>query len=222
MVRERAKAAKKIVNRSLIAYLNPSHKISQQFRAIRNNIHYASDGEAITSLLVTSPEDGDGKSTAAINLAISMSQRGERVLLIDANFRNPVLHKIFGTQISPGLANAVTHQLALSEAIQCTEIEGLDLLTSGSAGTGTSDLLDSPGMKELMKEASSGYDRIIVDCPAVLSSPDTNTLVGKSDGVVLLLRCGVTTHSKALEAKQALAFAGANIVGAVLNKKNAK
>ncbi|MHA7964399.1 CpsD/CapB family tyrosine-protein kinase [Paenibacillus sp. CAU 1782] len=222
MVRERTKAAKKVVNRSLIAYLNPSHHISQQFRAIRNNIQYASEGNAITSLLVTSPEEGDGKSTVAINLAISMAQRGEQVLLIDANFRNPVLHKIFGTQMSPGLASVVSEQLSLPEAVRRTEVEGLDLLTCGSAGAGTADLLDSPAMNALMALAAATYDRVIIDSPAVLSSPDTNCLAGKSDGVVLLLRCGSTTHGKALEAKQALTFAGANIVGAVLNKKNAR
>jgi capsular exopolysaccharide synthesis family protein len=222
LVRERTKAARKDVNRSLLAYLNPSHPIAQQFRAIRNNIQYASDGKAITSLLITSPEEGDGKSTAAINLAISMAQRGEHVLLIDANFRNPVLHKIFGTQMSPGLATVVGEQLSLPEAVRRTEVEGLDLLTCGSAGAGTADLLDSPAMSALMASAADSYDRVIIDCPAVLSSPDTNCLVGKSDGVVLLLHCGHTTHGKALEAKQALAFAGANIVGAVLNKKHAR
>ncbi|WP_162848443.1 CpsD/CapB family tyrosine-protein kinase [Paenibacillus nanensis] len=222
MVREKAKIAKKIAHRSLIAYLNPAHRISEQYRTIRNNIQYASDGKSIRSLLVTSPAEGDGKTTAAINLAISMAQRGEQVLLIDANFRNPMLHKIFGSQISPGLSNVLTHQLPFDEAVQRTEIEGLELLTSGHSHANAADILDSHMMKEIIEAAGSRYDRIVMDCPAVLQAPDTNALVGKCDGVVLLLRCGKTTHSKALEAKQSLSFAGANIIGAILNKKNVR
>lgn len=222
MVRERAKIAKRVVNRSLIAYLNPSHRIAEQYRTIRNNIQYAAEGAPVRTLLVTSPEEGDGKSTAAINLAVSMAQRGERVLLIDVNFRNPVLHKIFNTQISPGLSSVLAQQLAFDEAVQESEVEGMDLLTSGLSQGNSADLLDSHRMKELIEKAVQHYDRIVFDCPPVLSAPDTNALVNKCDGVVLLLSCGKTTHGKALEAKQSLSFAGANIIGAILNKKNVR
>ncbi|MDQ6423277.1 CpsD/CapB family tyrosine-protein kinase [Paenibacillus sp. LHD-117] len=222
MVREKAKIAKKVVSRSLMAYLNPGHKISEQFRSIRNNIQFASEGKAIRTIVVTSPAEGDGKSTAAVNLAISMAQRGEQVLLIDANFRSPMLHKLFNTQMSPGLSNLLANQLPFGEAAQQTEIECLDLITSGVLQTHSTDMLDSHRMKEILEAASSQYDRIVIDCPAVLAAPDTNALVNKCDGVVLLLRCGKTTHSKALEAKQSLAFAGANIVGAILNKKSVR
>ena len=222
MVREKTKASKKNINRSLIAYINPSHKIAEQFRTIRNNIQYASDGKSIRSLIVTSPAEGDGKSTAAVNLAVSLAQRGDRVLLIDANFRQPMLHKVFNSPVSPGLSNVLARQMEFPDAAQSTEVEGLDLLTSGISHANSADMLDSPAMKELLLALSSRYDRIVFDCPAVLSGPDTNAMVNKCDGVVLLLRCGKTTHSKALEAKQTLAFAGANIIGAILNKKNVR
>ncbi|MFD0588440.1 CpsD/CapB family tyrosine-protein kinase [Paenibacillus sp. GCM10027627] len=222
MVRERAKIARKVVSRSLIAYLNPTHRISEQYRTIRNSIQYASDGKSVRSLIVTSPGEGDGKSTAAINLAISIAQRGERVLLIDANFRNPMLHKIFNTQISPGLSNVLTDQLTFEESTQETEVEGLWLMTSGLSFGNSADMLDSNKMKELLRGATDRFDRIVIDSPPVLTAPDTNALVNKCDGVVLLLRCGKTTHSKALEAKQSLSFAGANIIGAILNQKNVR
>ncbi|MEK3881806.1 CpsD/CapB family tyrosine-protein kinase [Paenibacillus sp. PL2-23] len=222
MVREKAKVAKKIVNRSLIAYINPSHRIAEQYRTIRNNIQYASDGKSIRSLIVTSPAPGDGKSTAAVNLAVSMAQRGDRVLLIDANFRQPTLHKVFHSPVSPGLSNVLTRQLEFEDAAQTTEVEGLDLLTSGVSHANSADMLDSHTMKELLSMLYARYDRIVFDCPAVLTAPDTNALVNKCDGVVLLLRCGKTSQSKALEAKQALSFAGANIIGAILNKKNVR
>lgn len=222
MVREKAKIAKKIVNRSLMTFLHPGHRVSEQFRSIRNNIQFASEGKSIRTLIVTSPSEGDGKSTAAVNLAISMTQRGERVLLIDASFRNPILHKLFGIQMSPGLSSVLGNQLTLKEAAQPTEIEGLDLLTSGVQHTFSTDMLDSYRMKEVLEAAASLYDRVVIDCPAVLSAPDTNALVNKCDGVVLLLRFGRTSKAKALEAKQALTFAGANIIGAILNKRSVR
>jgi capsular exopolysaccharide synthesis family protein len=222
LVREKAKIARKVVSRSLMAHLHPGHRISEQFRSIRNNIQFASEGRAIRTIVVTSPADGDGKSTSAVNLAISMAQRGERVLLVDANFRAPMLHKLFGSQMSPGLSSVLANHLTLGEAVQQTEIECLDLLTSGVHQSSSSDMLDSHRMKEVLESATAEYDRVVIDCPAVLSAPDTNALVNKCDGVVLLLRCGKTTHAKALEAKQALTFAGANIVGAILNKRSVR
>ncbi|MHA6485285.1 CpsD/CapB family tyrosine-protein kinase [Paenibacillus sp. strain BS8-2] len=222
MVREKAKIARKVVQRSLMAHLHPGHRISEQYRSIRNNIQFASEGKPIRTIVITSPSDGDGKSTSAVNLAISMAQRGERVLLIDANFRSPMLHKIFGAPMSPGLSSVLSSQLPLGESVQATEIESLDLLTSGVHQTYSTDLLDSHRMKEVLEVASSQYDRVVIDCPAVLSAPDTNALVNKCDGVVLLLRSGKTTHAKAIEAKQALTFAGANIVGAILNKRSVR
>lgn len=222
MVREKEKISRKLINRSMLAYLQPGHKISEQFRSIRNNIHFASEGRSLRTIVVTSPTDGDGKSTAAVNLAISMAQRGERVLLMDANFRGPMLHKLFSTQMSPGLSSVLANQLSLKEAAQPTEIECLELLTSGVQHTYSTDMLGSHRMKEVLEAAAMEYDRIVIDCPAVLSSPDTNVLVNKCDGVVLLLRWGKTTNAKALEAKQALTFAGANIVGAILNKRSVR
>ncbi len=148
-----------------------------------------------------------------------MAQRGEKVLLIDINIRNPMLHKIFNSQTSPGLSNVLANQLSLVEAIQLTEVEGLELLTSGLRQQNTTDLLDSKVMKELIELAESRYDRVVMDCPPVLTAPDTNVLANKCDGVVLVLSSGKSTHVEALEAKQALAFAGANIIGALLNKK---
>ncbi|MCU6710308.1 CpsD/CapB family tyrosine-protein kinase [Paenibacillus sp. J5C_2022] len=219
MVRERAKVARSVIHRSLYSYLQPSGRIAEQFRTIRNNIQYSVQNKTIKSVMITSPGEGDGKTTAAVNLAISMANRGEKVLLVDANFRNPMIHKLFQLQASPGLSNVLSKQLNLNEAVQHTEIPSLHLLTSGQRQANSTELLDSDVMKGLIIAAAEKYDRIVLDCPPVLSGPDTNMLVKQCDGVVLLLQCGKSTHGMALEAKQSLAFAGANIVGAILNKK---
>lgn len=220
MVRERQKASKSYVNRSLLAYINPHGSISEQYRTIRNNIHYASNGSKIQSLLVTSPSEGEGKSTTTVNLAVCMAQRGDRVLIIDANFRNPIINKIFNVQTSPGLSNVLGQQLEIREAIYNTEVEGLDILPSGQRLHNSTELLDSQLMIDVMHYASEHYDMVLLDCPPVLGVPDTNALVGKCDGVLLLLQSGKTQQEQAIEAKRALMFAKANILGVILNQKS--
>lgn len=220
MVRERQKTAKSFVNRSLLSYNHPHGSISEQYRMIRNNIQYASNGKKINSLLVTSPSEGEGKSTAIVNLAICMAQRGDRVLIIDANFRNSSIHKIFNVQISPGLSNVLGQQLEIREAIYNTEVEGLDILPSGLRFHNSTELLGSQFMNTIMEFASANYDMILLDCPPVLGVSDTNALVDKCDGVILLLNSGKTQQNQAIEAKRALLFAKANILGVILNKKS--
>lgn len=220
MVRERIKPAKAMVARSLLTYSNPYGTIAEQYRTIRNNIQYASSGRKMRSLLITSPSAQEGKSTATVNLAISMAQRGDRVLAIDVNFRNPTLHQIFGVQTSPGLSNVLGQQLDVREAIYGTEVEGLDILPSGQRFFNTTELLDSGLMGDVMHYASSHYDMILLDCPPVLGVAETNALVSKCDGVILLLGSGKTQLEQAKEAKRALLFAKANILGVILNKKS--
>jgi capsular exopolysaccharide synthesis family protein len=220
LVRERKKASISYVNRSLMAYINPHSTISEQYRTIRNNIQYAADGIRMHSLLVTSPSEGDGKSTATVNLAVCMAQRGDRVLIIDANFRNPIINKIFNVQTSPGLSNVLGQQLEIREAIYNTEVEGLDILPSGQRLYNSTELLDSQVMVDVMTLASEQYDMVLLDCPPVLGVSDTNVLVSKCDGVLLLLNSGKTSKELALEAKRALMFAKANILGVILNKKS--
>ncbi|WP_424767270.1 CpsD/CapB family tyrosine-protein kinase [Paenibacillus sp. sgz302251] len=220
MVRERKTAPKSFVNKSLLA-LNHSHGfISEQYRTIRNNIQYAANGKKVRTLLVTSPSEGEGKSTATVNLAICMAQRGDRVLIIDANFRNPILHQIFNVQTSPGLSNVLGQQLDIREAIYTSEVEGLDILPSGLRYYNTTELLDSQLMVDVLEYAVLHYDIILLDCPPVLGVPDTSALVSKCDGVILLLRHGKTQQEQAKEAKRALLFAKANILGVILNQKS--
>lgn len=220
MGRERQKVSESYVNRSLLAYINPHGSISEQYRTIRNNIHYAANGSKVRSLLVTSPSEGEGKSTTTVNLAVCMAQRGDRVLIIDVHFRNPIINKIFNVQTSPGLSNVLGQQLEIRDAIYNTEVEGLDILPSGQRFYNSTELLDSQLMVDVMAFAAEHYDMVLLDCPAVLGVPDTNALVSKCDGVLLIIKSGKTQQELALEAKRALQFAKANILGVILNKKS--
>lgn len=220
MVREKIKSDKSIVGKSLLSYFNPYCEISEQYRMIRNNILYASKGSEVKTLLIASPAKGDGRTTATINLAICMAQRGERVLIIDANLRNPVLHKAFNIKASPGLSNVLSQQLSPSDTIYRTDIEGMHILPSGQRLLNSTDLFDSAAMRDLIKYASTHYDRVLIDTPPVLGLSDTLSLASLCDGVIMLLKNGKSNQEQALKVQSALLFASANVLGVILNNKS--
>jgi len=213
------KPGRAAVGRSLVSLHNPASAAAEQIRTIRNNIRYANGGKDPVSVAVTSAAAGEGKTTAAVNLAVALAGRG-RVLLVDANLRQPALHAIFGLKLGPGLTNVLAGQIGLHEAAVQTELARLDLLTGGPLLPGSLELLDSEDMKLLLTAAAAVYDTIVLDCPAVLEKPDTAALAGKCEGAVLIVRHGRTRKDTALEAKRVLEFAGVRIIGAVLNRKS--
>ncbi len=209
----------RMINRSLVTYLNPQCISAAQFRAIRNNIDYASGGSKPRSLLITSPGSNEGKTNTTVNLAISMAQRGDKVLIIDANVRNPAIHDVFNTQISPGLINVLAGFSTIKDAVYSTEIGNLAVLPLGLLLSNSIELLNSISMDELLKLALDDYDCVIIDTAPVLDALDINTLASKCEGVVLVLKGGRTQRELALKAKHSLEFFGkAKIVGVVFNK----
>lgn len=203
--------------RNLITYSNPDSLISEQFRTLRTNIHFATGGMR-SILLVTSPCSREGKSTAAANLAVSMAQQNEKVLLIDANLREPAIHIIFKIANTEGLTEVLIGKTSFEEAVRKTEIGKLALLTSGQMASNPAELLGSQEMQEMLQTALQEYDFILIDSPPVLEVTDTKLLANKSDGVILVLSQGQTELGKAAEAKKALEFAKANLFGVILNE----
>ena len=218
MVRERNKLASASIRRSLYSFLDPFSEIAEQYRTLRNNIGFAADGRPMRSIVITSPSAKEGKSTSAVNLAVCMTQRGEKTLLIDANLRNPVLHKVFNVKLCTGLSNVLSGELKYEEAIYGTDIEGLSLLPSGPRLHNAAELLESQAMNDVLEASAKRFDRIIIDCPQVLGVSDTNAIAGKCDGVLMLVKSGKTSDAKAVDAKRSLDFAGANMLGVILNK----
>jgi len=207
------------IKRSLIALHNPQSVITEQYRSIRNNIRFAAEGKQLRSLVVTSPSGGEGKSTSAVNLAICFAQRGEEVLLVDANVRNPILNHVFDLKLWPGLTDVLAGHNEVRDSIQQVAIERLSVLPGGSPLGNATDLLDSEAMLSLIDFAANHYDMVLFDSSSVLGTPDAVALASKCDGVLMVIQNGNTRQAKALEAKRMLELGNANMVGAVFTRK---
>ena len=204
--------------KTIIAHTHPDSVISEQFRMIQTNMKFIMLEQKSRTILITSSGDGEGKSTIATNLAVSLAQQKKKVLLIDGNLRKPALHFFFNTSNTNGLTDVLTGRLSISEAVFHTEVWRLDLLTSGLVPFNPVELIGSQRMQELLIKVKQTYDVILIDSNSVLEVTDTKLLASQCDGVILVTQNGKTKLEKAAEAKKVIEFSKAKIVGVVLNK----
>ncbi|MEH7385627.1 CpsD/CapB family tyrosine-protein kinase [Bacillus sp. JJ1521] len=197
----------------------PESIISEQFRAIRTNLQFINGVNKNQTILVTSPGHSEGKSTIVANLAISLAQNKENVLLIDTNLKKPALHTIFNVENMTGLTDVLRGKLSLEETVVQTAVGRLDVLTSGSLPTISSDLIGSMAMFDLLQKASKNYNIVLIDSPPFLELSDTQILASVCDGVILVIKSGKTDTKKAIETKRQLDLAKAKIIGVVINEK---
>ncbi|AZU63764.1 CpsD/CapB family tyrosine-protein kinase [Neobacillus mesonae] len=207
------------VNRNvhLIAYNNPQSPITEQYRLIRNNLNFSSVDKEIKSIVVTSPEPSDGKSTTAANLAIVLAQQGNKVLLVDADLRKPSVHYSFNIGNIEGLTSILTKKMNVERAVIKTNITNLEVLTSGPIPPNPSELLSSSSLDFVLKELREMYEYIVLDTPPLLAVTDAQNLANKCDGVVLVVSSKKTKRDRALKAKDLLEKANSFLLGVVLN-----
>jgi len=204
------------VNKRRIALLQPDSYVAEQYRSLRGRLDSLASQRELRTIAVTSANSGEGKSTCSVNLATVTSMSvGRSVLLIDCDLRRPKVHLTLGLQPQVGLAEILLNQATLDDAILKLEGVNLDVLPVRSIPSNPSELLASPEMKRLIDEAASRYDRVILDTPACLGLPDAKTVSELCDGLVMVVRAGVTPQE---EVKAALEVLDRNrVVGMVLN-----
>ena len=205
--------------KGLISFTRPESIISEQYRTIRTNIHFSSVDHKYHTLVITSPGYGEGKSTTVTNLAISMTQQGGKVLVIDADLRKPTLHTTFNVDNTTGLVNVLTGEATIGESVNRTEITDLEIITSGPIPHNPAELLSSLELDKLIKTAQEHYDIVLFDSSPILEVTDGRILANKCEGTLLVLRNGKTKTEEAVEAKRLLELARANCVGVILNNK---
>lgn len=205
--------------RSLVTKLSPKSPISEQYRTIRTNIQFSSIDKEIKSIMVTSAEPAEGKSTVVANLAITFAQQGKKVLIVDADMRKPTVHYTFQVQNVFGLTNVLTKMRSLQDAISNTDVENLDVLTSGPIPPNPAELLASKAMLDFLTKVEEQYDVVLFDTPPLLAVADSQILANLCEGSILVVFSGKTEIEKVTKAKELLAAAKGKLLGAVLNNK---
>jgi len=181
------------INKRRIAMLQPDSVAAEQFRTLRGRIDSLASQQLIKTVAVVSANAGEGKSMASINLAIVTSMSvGRKVLLVDCDFRRPRIHTSLGIEPVVGLAEVLDGSADLGDAISKVDSVNMDVLPVRTRPENPSELLASNAMSETIAKLGESYDQIILDTPACLGLPDAKTVSELSDGVVLVVRAGVT------------------------------
>ena len=179
-----------LVENSLIepivcTYHRPKSQVSEAFRAVRTALYFNTQGKQNSVIQVTSPTPGDGKSTLASNLAVSIAQSGKRVLLVDADMRRPRQHATFGISSRVGFATVLSGQSQWRDCMfECEEIEGLTVMPCGAKPQNPAELSSSPQVKSLIEEMREEFDFVIIDTPPMLAVTDPSPIAARVDGVV--------------------------------------
>jgi capsular exopolysaccharide synthesis family protein len=213
---------------SLFPLLNPWSPITENYRLVRANLRYASRKEGadsegpVRSMLVTSPEPGDGKTTTAVNMAITAAMSGQKVLLIDADLRRPNGHKLLGMERSPGLANVLRNGKSMESVFQKTVVDGLTFLAAGVPDVPPTELLDSERMRALLAAADAQFDVVIVDTPPVLAATDPIVVAPYCDAVLVVASADKTDFRGLSQVKNTLNAVGVAIGGIIFNRYDAE
>ena len=209
--------AEKIIE-PLLSYYDSESPIATELRRLYHNSKKREDGTPNKSFLITSSNRGEGKSTIASWLAVTIAQFPEKkILLVDADLRRPRVHKIFGVDNPRGLKECLTREADPMEVVQNTELPGLDLVTAGERTRSPGKLFESDLLKEVLSKFSFYYDTIIVDSAPVLAVSDTLFLCSEIEVVLLVVLAGVTPKEVVVRTKNVLLDSRANVAGVVLN-----
>jgi capsular exopolysaccharide synthesis family protein len=205
-------------DRARIVMSDPTTGAAESYRKIRAKLHVSRNEAHIKVLGITSSTAGEGKTTLSSNLAISMAQSGFKVLLVDADMRHPALQTAFQVEREPGLADYLDGRIAWQSAVRGEVLPGLSLITCGSGGERSSELLESPRLKEFFDQAREQYDMVVVDTPPVLGVADTTVLAHATDAMLFVIQASRNPKWLLRRARMELDAADAHIVGAVLNR----
>lgn len=209
-------------NKGAELLLNESQRspLAESYRQLRTSVLLSSAGGAPRTLLITSSQPGEGKTTTVVNTAIILSQTGAKVVVIDADMRRPRLHSIFNLNNESGLSGILASKMSEAEMLMCIqqhEASGLYVLTSGRVPPNPAELLGSDQLRTLMSVLGNTFTHVVIDSPPVASFTDGVLLSSVADGVLLVVHSGAASRHIVRRSKQLLTDVGAKIFGVVLN-----
>ena len=211
----------------LIININPKSMFSESIKSIRTNLQFSAIDKELKTILLTSPEAGNGKSFVSANLAVAYAQDGKRVLIIDCDLRRGRQHAIFNVmnQTNGGYSNLILNykeEVKLSRYVVKTEVKNIDLIPTGPTPPNPIELLASHNNERVIGELRQHYDIIILDCPPVLGISDTSIMTKFSDANILVVSSGETPIELVERAKKTFETANSKIDGVIINKASVK
>lgn len=198
--------------------------LAESYRHLRTSVLLSSAGHPPNTLLITSCMPAEGKTTTAVNAALSLAQTGAKVLIIDADMRRPRLHSIFGLENRRGLSTILSSEFTAEQvkSLINEHKSGLHILTSGALPPNPAELIGSEQMRKLLTTLQPQYNQIVIDSPPIGSFTDGVLAATMVDGVLLVVHSGKTSRAVCRRARQVLQDVGAKIFGVVLNRVNAR
>lgn len=209
---------------STVAQTQPGTTLADSYQKIRTALQFTTLGTDTKTILVTSPQQGDGKTTTATNLALALANVESRVVLADIDFRRPQIHTIFNTELIPGISDALVGHTTLRQvAVNHPELATtLVAMPAGTQPPNPATFLVSSRFSGLLSDLRNQADLTILDAPPVLPVADAVSIASQIDGVVLVVRAGTTTHDELTSAVESITRSGGQLLGVVVNSARAK
>ncbi|OZC50989.1 protein tyrosine kinase [Rhodococcus sp. WWJCD1] len=209
--------AKKVRDTAAIDFGRSTAPVAEAYRELRMNLKFLAVDNPPRLLLITSSIAGEGKSVTAVNLALSLAEVGNRVVLVDADLRRPRISEYLDIVGSVGVSSVLAHEATVDEVIQTTTFNNLWALGAGPAPPNPSELLGSAAAQSLLHELRRAFDYVVVDSPPVLPVTDAATLATQCDGTILVTRYGFTRRDEVSRAAANLETIGAPLLGVVMS-----
>ena len=205
------------MHRTVVSAHLPRSRPAEAYRSVRTAVCFSAMGDSHRVLQVTSPAAGDGKSTLAVNLAVSLAQSGKSTILVESDFRRPSVHRMTGVSNEMGIVEVLRGQAELADVIQSTEVEEFYVLPCGHRPRNPSELLTRPEYEELLDVLRQKFDYIVVDSPPVLVVTDPSSVAPRVDAVIVCMRLSRHTRDFGRRTLDQLRDVGANVVGLAVN-----
>ncbi|MCS7060381.1 MAG: CpsD/CapB family tyrosine-protein kinase [Anaerolineae bacterium] len=199
----------------LVTLTQPQSPAAEAYRTLRANLHFAALDAPVRSLVITAPSSQEDKTLSVANLAVVLAQAEKRVIVVDADLRQPGLHALFQLDNTAGLLDAL-NGAPLEQVVQPTSVAGLSVLSSGKLLATPSDVFSSTRMGKLIGHLTTLADMVLFDTPPALLFSDAALLASQTDGVLLVIAAGKTRREDAQLAKETLERARARLLGAVM------
>jgi capsular exopolysaccharide synthesis family protein len=202
----------------LVTIRDPKSPIAEVYKSLRTNIRFKSFKKNIKTIVITSTGPDEGKSTIVSNLGVAMAQARSRVVILDGDLRNPTVHQNFLLSNTVGLTNILVDDTPFIDVILKSDIENLDIISSGPKPPNPAELLNSEMMNKLLEDLKNVYDYILIDTPPAAMVTDAALLASAADGTIIVASSGETIIEGIVRTRELLKSVGANLLGVVLNK----